>query len=100
MILRRAHFVLLTLLLLFAQQAALGHAVSHIGKQPPSKELLVHSNLCDHCASFAKVLYAAPGNGTALLQLDLAFAQPAAADYVLEPRTVAAYHSRAPPSSL
>jgi hypothetical protein len=77
--LHRALTSLLILLLLFAQQAAYAHAISHLGKEAPAKEQLAHSKLCDKCVSFEKI--------SGVLHVD----------YVFSPRTVAAFHSRAPP---
>ena len=88
---------LLILLLLLAQQAAYAHAISHLGKQPPAKEQLAHSKLCDKCVSFEKISGVAPASVPAFVSLDLIFAQPLHADYLFSPRTVAAFHSRAPP---
>lgn len=88
---------LLILLLLFAQQAAYAHAISHLGKDAPAKEQLAHSKLCDKCVSFEKISGVAPGSACAVLPLEFAFAQPLQADYAFSPRTVAAFHSRAPP---
>ena len=98
--LHRALNSLLILLLLFAQQAAFAHAISHLGKEPPAKEQLAHSKLCDKCVSFEKISGVAPASVPALVSLDLVFAQPPHVDYVFSPRTVAAFHSRAPPFSL
>ena len=91
---------LLILLLLFAQQAAFAHAISHLGKEPPAKERLAHSKLCDKCVSFEKISGVAPTSVPVLASLDLVFAQPLPVDYVFSPRTVAAFRSRAPPFSL
>ena len=88
---------LLILLLLFAQQAAFAHAISHLGKEVPAKEQLVHSKLCDKCVSFEKISGVAPTSVPVLVSLDLVFAQPLYVDYAFSPRTVAAFHSRAPP---
>ncbi len=88
---------LLILLLLFAQQAAYAHAITHLGKEPPAKEQLAHSKLCDKCVSFEKISGVAPTSVPILVSLDLLFAQPPSVDYVFSPRTVAAFHSRAPP---
>ncbi len=88
---------LLILLLLFAQQAAYAHAISHLGKEPPAKEQLAHSKLCDKCVSFEKISGIAPASVPVFISLDLIFAQPLHSDYVFSPRAVAAFHSRAPP---
>ena len=95
--LNRALNALLILLLLFAQQAAFAHAISHLGKEPPAKEQLAHSKLCDKCVSFEKISGVAPTSVPVLVSLDLVFAQPLQADYLFSPRALAAFHSRAPP---
>ncbi len=95
--LRRALVVLLSLLLLATQQAALTHGVTHTGKPPPAKEQLAHSNLCGKCVSFEKFACAIPGGAVGLLPLHLVFQQPAGARYFFRPRQVAAFNSRAPP---
>lgn len=96
----RTLFGLLILLLLFAQQAAYAHAISHLGKGAPAKEQLAHSKLCDKCVSFEKVSGIAPTSVAVLVCLDLAFVQVLQAEYVFHPRTVAVFHSRAPPHFL
>ena len=88
---------LLILLLLYAQQAAYAHAISHLGKEPPAKEQLAHSKLCDKCVSFEKIAGVAAANAPALLPLEFLFTQQPRAGYAFNPRTVAAFHSRAPP---
>ena len=93
----RAFNALLILLLLFAQQAAYAHAISHLGKEVPAKEQLAHSKLCDKCVSFEKISGVAPTSVAILVSLDLCFAQPLSVDYIFCPRTVAAFNIRAPP---
>src|ERR1700704_1345410 len=85
---------LLVVLLLFAQQAAYAHAISHLGKEP-SKEQLAHSKLCDKCVGFEKISGVAPAALPAVLSLELIFARPLRADYGFSPRTVTSFHSRA-----
>ncbi len=88
---------LLTFLLLFAQQAAYGHAVSHLGKVPAPKEQLGHSQLCGKCVSFEKLSFAAPASVAPLLTLSFVFAQPPETGHFFRPVTVVAFNSRAPP---
>jgi hypothetical protein len=88
---------LLILLLLFAQQAAYAHAISHLGKETPAKEQLAHGKLCDKCVSFEKVSGIAPAGVPVLVSLDVRFVQPSASRYSFRPHTVAAFNSRAPP---
>ena len=93
----RALTSLLILLVLLAQQAAYAHSISHLGKEDPAKEQLAHSKLCDKCVSFEKIAGAAPTSAPVLVSLNLICAHPLPVDYVFSPRTVAAFHSRAPP---
>ncbi len=95
--LQRFLLALLTFLLLFAQQAAFAHAVSHLGKEPPPKEQLGHAQLCGKCISFDKLSAAAPSSTTALFSPTVAFAQPGVVEWSYRPVRVAAFHSRAPP---
>lgn len=95
--LQRLLLALLTFLLLFAQQAAYAHGVSHLGKEPSPKEQLGHAQLCGKCVSFEKLSAAAPANVTALLSSSVVFAQPGAVEWSYRPVTVAAFNSRAPP---
>lgn len=58
---RRFLFWLLPAVLLFAQQAALAHVVSHFSDNPPSTgKALAHLKLCDSCLAVEKLLHA-PG---------------------------------------
>lgn len=95
--LRRALVILLSLLLLSAQQAAFAHGVSHTGKPPPAKEQLAHSNLCGKCVSFEKLSGALPVAAAALVALDISHALPVTQTHHHDPRTVVGFHSRAPP---
>ena len=95
--LHRVLFGLLILLLLVAQQGAYAHALSHLGKDAPAKEQLAHSKLCDKCVSFEKISGIAPTDVAVPVCLDLLFKQPLQVAYVFRPRTVALFHSRAPP---
>lgn len=90
---------MLILLLLFAQQAAYAHAVSHLGKEPPAKERLAHSKLCDKCVSFEKLSGIAPASVPVLVSREVSFVRPLPAGYSFLPHAVAAFHSRAPPQS-
>ncbi len=90
----------LILLLLFAQHAAFAHAISHLGKEPPAKEQLAHSKLCDKCVSFEKISGVAPTSPPALLALELLYTQPSQAYYAFTPRTVVVFHGRGPPAFL
>ena len=95
--LHRALTSLLILLLLFAQQAAFAHAISHLVKEAPAKEQVAHSKLCDKCVSFEKISGVAPASALAVFLPGHVFAQLLQADRVFSPRTVVSFHSRAPP---
>ncbi len=95
--LQRLLFCLLTGLLLFAQQAAHVHAISHLGKTPPPKEQLGHDKLCGKCVSFEKLSAAAPGGLPVSPAASLVFEQPDPDVSIFRPVAVAAFHSRAPP---
>jgi hypothetical protein len=95
---QRLFLALLAALLLFAQQAAYAHAVSHLaGGEPPPKEQLGHAQLCGKCVSFEKISAAAPTSAAVAVALPLHFAQPAQVVRVFHPAPVAAFQSRAPP---
>ena len=98
--LHRALIKALILLLLFAQHAAFAHAISHLGKEPPAKEQLAHSKLCDKCVSFEKISGVAPTSPPPLLALRLVFTPPSQTSYAFAPRTVVVFHGRGPPSLL
>ncbi|HEX4985232.1 MAG TPA: hypothetical protein VFV71_04080 [Burkholderiales bacterium] len=93
----RALIHLLVLLLLFVQQAAFAHAISHLGKNAPAKEQLAHSKLCDKCLSFEKVSGATPVGAPAPIAPAPAFQPPRQADYAFVVRTAVVFHGRAPP---
>lgn len=55
---RRFLHWLLPAVLLFAQQAAMAHLVSHFSDNPPSSgKALAHLKLCDGCLSVEKLLH-------------------------------------------
>jgi hypothetical protein len=95
-------FLLLAFALLFAQQGAANHALSHLSESLPShsqqdKQLPPHSPACDKCVVYA-------GVGTALASSALAI--PAAAAQIpylaiippaLPSQPARLYHARAPP---
>ena len=59
----RRHSVawLLSLALLFAQQAAMAHLASHIGDKPASdNQTLAHLKLCDKCVAVEKLAHTLP----------------------------------------
>ncbi len=96
----RALNALLILLLLFAQQAAYAHAISHLAKDTPAQERLVHLKLCDKCASFEKLSGLAPGFSSGLPDPAIFHSRPACEAAGFQPVLIAAYNSRGPPSFL
>jgi len=89
---------LLILLLLYAQQAAYAHAISHLGREAPVNEQLAHSKLCDKCLSFEKIAGMGPASVPVLAGLELQFFRQSQPVYGFTARTTTAFHSRAPPS--
>lgn len=94
---QRLFVALVAALLLFAQQAAYAHAVSHLGGEPPTKDQLGHAQLCGKCVGFDKLSAAAPVGVAPLVSLTLHFAQPVQVERSFRPVTVVAFNSRAPP---
>lgn len=95
-------FLLLAFALLFAQQGAAVHAVSHLAGSMPGHsqqdKQLPHSPACEKC-----VVYAGVGSAVAASGLNLPPASTAAAHFVFEPADRLAqpcchYLSRAPPA--
>lgn len=86
--------------LLFAQQGAYTHALTHLTAPPAqhqSDKGLPHSPVCDKCVVYGQI-------GGALHSVPLVFSgsqgtffQPSAAPYDHSPRTPRVYSSRAPP---
>jgi hypothetical protein len=96
--LHRALNALLILLLLYAQQAAYAHAISHLGREAPAKEQLAHSKLCGKCLGFEKIAGMAPASVPVLAELELQFSRQLQPVYGFAARTTTAFHSRAPPN--
>ena len=100
-------------LLLFAQQAALTHAVSHTHGRAPARELAQQrvdvkhgsqssgvATLCAFDAAFGQVLGAAPCGTYAAASAPAANAAPAHAAYAAAHQDFLAPLSRGPPASL
>lgn len=94
-------FLLLAFALLFAQQGAAVHALSHLTEPLPSHsqqdKQLPHSPTCEKC-----VVYAGVGTAVAASGLSLPPATTGAERFAVEPsgrqpQSVRHYHSRAPP---
>jgi hypothetical protein len=95
---QRLLLALLAALLLFAQQAAYAHAVSHLGGgEPPPKDQLGHAQLCGKCVSFEKLSAAALPGVAVFVSAVLQFAQPVEIERSFRPLAVVAFQSRAPP---
>ncbi|MDD5404784.1 MAG: hypothetical protein PHZ14_09660 [Sulfuricella sp.] len=95
-------FLLLAFALLFAQQGAVVHALSHLaGPQPSHSQQdkhLPHSPACEKCVAYAGI-----GSAVAATGLSLPTPALAGAHFQREPggrlaQAVCHYHSRAPPS--
>ena len=94
-------FLLLAFALLFAQQGAAVHALSHLAEPLASHsqqdKQLPHSPACEKC-----VVYAGVGSAVAASGLSLPPAATGVAHFAAEPggrlpQPVRHYHSRAPP---
>jgi hypothetical protein len=91
-------FVLLCLLFVFAQQAAVLHALSHDSEAPTQQDKhLPGAKVCEKCVVFAQFSAAAASSNT---QLDLSAALEdfvSYADKSVRQQSAVAYLSRAPP---
>ena len=85
--------LLLACLLLFAQQCAAAHAVSHLGKAAPA-----HTQSCDKCVISLQLGVGLPGSSPTMhaVGVHAQFATPLTAPYA--PGLTLAFHSRAPPA--
>jgi hypothetical protein len=99
---RRVLNLLLPVLLLLAQQAALAHVASHIDpdQSPAHERTLVHLKLCGKCVSAEKLTHVAAGKMPAVAASSASYAQPIVAGYACVTRALSAYSSRAPPVCL
>ncbi|MBA2352858.1 MAG: hypothetical protein H0V78_14055 [Burkholderiales bacterium] len=96
----RPLLALLVLLLLFAQQGAAAHGISHVADAAQQEQQLPYDQFCDQCSAYAQ-LPGAPQSGPAIaLVADIGaiFVTPAARFYT--PLVALAFSSRAPPSVL
>ena len=94
---RRSLPILLALALLFAQQAAVVHALSHLDPGTQPKDGLVHTTLCAKCSTFGQLSSVLPPSVTIDLDRPSSAPQISAADRSIARRTVTAFRSRAPP---
>ncbi|MGH8726972.1 MAG: hypothetical protein ACREV9_02170 [Burkholderiales bacterium] len=95
----RRFCVCFTFLLLFAQHAALAHAISHVSGGVASEQSLPHSQVCDECLAYANL--GAAANTCANSAPISPFVHAAATDFgdVYTPFFLRAFASRAPPLS-
>jgi len=98
--LQRALNAVVIVLLLYVQQAAFAHALTHLGKVAPSSEQLAHSKACGQCVGFEKISGMAPASVPALDAPALGFCPAAYQPHHFTARAVALFRSRAPPALL
>ncbi|HZP92185.1 MAG TPA: hypothetical protein VFB20_04795 [Burkholderiales bacterium] len=93
--------ILLAGALLGAQHAALAHQVSHLaGNADAQNQGLVHTKLCDKCASFAKISAAVPALAAFVVPPSPAHAQFPCRGISRFRCTTVAFFSRGPPACL
>lgn len=99
--LHRVLNLLLPVLLLTAQQAALAHVVSHLDPDQPAHERsLAHLKLCGKCVSAEKLTHIAAGTPPQAITGDASYSQPVVSGYACIAQALLPYSSRAPPSCL
>lgn len=97
---RTLHTLFLAFALLFAQQGAAWHALSHVGGAPEhgqSEKKLPHGEQCTKCAAFSQLGAACASTVPAVdvLSFRAVLQSGSAAQY--QHRSLSAYQSRAPP---
>ncbi|MEN6586680.1 MAG: hypothetical protein ABFE02_11630 [Sulfuricella sp.] len=99
---RLLSFLLLAFALLFAQQGAALHALSHLTEPLPGHsqqdKQLPHSPACEKCVVYAGIGSAVTASGLSLPPAAMAAAHPEIEPSGRLPQSVRHYHSRAPPS--
>jgi hypothetical protein len=100
--LHRTLNLLLPVLLLIAQQAALAHVVSHLDPdQPPAQDRsLAHLKLCGKCVSAEKLTHIAVGAPPPVIIGRASYLQPVFSGYACLAQVLLPYSSRAPPFGL
>jgi hypothetical protein len=89
--------ILLALTLLFAQQAAQAHALSHL--DPGSlKESISHTTLCAKCSTFGQLSSFVPSTASVAFEAPSSIALHTVVDSDSVRRTTTVFQSRAPPS--
>lgn len=95
-------FLLLAFALLFAQQGAALHALSHLGEPLPTQSQqdkhLPHSQACEKCVVYAGVGSAVGASALTLPSCSVVAAHLASAATAFQPQATQPYLSRAPPS--
>ena len=101
MILRPFFYAWVAFLLLFAQQGAYTHALSHLAAPAPAQHQpdkdLPHSPACDKCVVYGEIGGALHSVPLVFASTPATFSQPSAAPYEHFPRTPRVYSTRAPP---
>lgn len=94
-------FLLLSLVLLFAQQGAARHNLSHLSEPLSSHQQqdkqLPHSPACDKCVVYAGLGSALTANSLAIPNLSIQFVHLATSAPLLLLQAVRIYLARAPP---
>lgn len=96
-------FLLLVFTLLFTQQGAAIHALSHLGEFLPSHsqsdKQLPHSSACDECVVYAGVGTAVAASSLLIPAVGVQRRHIATSHPLLQFQSVRLYHARAPPTS-
>ena len=90
--------ILLGLLLIFAQQAAVTHALSHHSKQQQQDKHFPGAKACEKCAAFAELSAAVASTASVFHIAAFTPRVPCAAVGGVTQAAFSLYHSRAPPS--
>jgi hypothetical protein len=97
-------FLLLALALLFTQQGAAVHALSHLSERLSSQsqqdKQLPHSSACDKCVVYAGAGAALAPSALAIPAVAAQTRHPALTRPALLSRMARPYHARAPPISV
>ncbi len=89
--------LLLALTLLFAQQAAQAHELSHLGPDTP-KDGISHTTLCAKCSTFGQLSSIVPTGVVISFDPTASALLLTTVDFRSVRRTTTAFQSRAPPS--
>jgi aspartyl/asparaginyl beta-hydroxylase (cupin superfamily) len=89
--------VVLAFALLLGQQAGYAHALSHVNRDA-AKEQLSHSSVCAKCSTFQQLSSALPTTACIAVEQAHGIVQNGTVVRDSVSRTVAVFHSRAPPN--